>query len=109
MRLSIFLFSLFLFSCSASNNSTNNQDPDPLYTRGKTVYLANCAVCHNANPKLDGSLGPAIFGSAKELLEARVLKAQYPEGYKPKRDSKLMQALPHLEKDIGALVEFLSK
>ncbi|MBX7147751.1 cytochrome c [bacterium] len=108
MRFFILSFCLFLLSCS-SNNSQISSDVSPLYTKGKSVYMANCAVCHNPNPKLDGSLGPAVFGSSKELVTARVMHAQYPEGYKPKRESKLMQALPHVEKDIEALVEFLNR
>jgi mono/diheme cytochrome c family protein len=77
-------------------------------TRGQQVYFANCIACHNADPKQDGVLGPAVFGSSKELLEARVLRAAYPDGYKPKRDTKTMVALPHLAPKLDDLTAFLN-
>ena len=75
--------------------------------RGLRVYRVNCTACHNVDPAVDGSVGPAIKGSSRELIEARVLRAEYPPGYTPKRDSKLMPAQPHLAKDIDALAAFL--
>lgn len=76
--------------------------------QGRKVYMSLCISCHNTNPKLDGGLGPAVWGSSKELLEARILHGKYPEGYKPKRESKLMTAFPHLKNDIEALHAFLN-
>ena len=76
--------------------------------KGKGVYMANCIACHNADPKLDGTLGPAVAGSSKELLEARVLRGTYPEGYKPKKASMTMVALPHLANQIDALHAYLN-
>lgn len=77
--------------------------------RGKAVYLSVCIACHNVNPALDGSLGPANAGASHELLEARVLRAEYPPGYKPKRDSKAMPALPNLAPNIDALTAYLAE
>ncbi|MEQ1878423.1 MAG: cytochrome c, partial [Bdellovibrionia bacterium] len=71
-------------------------------------YMSACIACHNSDPKVDGILGPAIHGSSKELLEARILRAEYPTGYTPKRNSKTMVALPHLKGDIDALVAYLN-
>ena len=68
---------------------------------------ANCTACHNADPAKDGPLGPAIFGSSKELIEARVLRAEYPAGYTPKRKTKVMVALPQLKGDLDSLAAFL--
>ncbi len=76
--------------------------------RGKSIYMSNCTSCHNVDPSLDGSVGPAILGSSKELIEARVMRAQYPAGYKPKRETHTMVALPHLEKEIPNLAAYLS-
>ena len=76
--------------------------------RGRSVYAANCTACHNANPRLDGAVGPAIHGSSLELLEARVLRAAYPAGYKPKRETHLMPAMPFLKDDIPALHAYLN-
>jgi mono/diheme cytochrome c family protein len=76
--------------------------------RGRAVYLANCAACHNPDPSKDGSLGPAIKGASRELIEARVLRGTYPPGYTPKRKTTAMPAQPYLEKSIPDLVAFLA-
>jgi mono/diheme cytochrome c family protein len=59
--------------------------------------MANCIACHSMNPAQDGALGPAVAGASLALLEARVLRGEYPEGYVPKRPSRVMIPLPHLE------------
>jgi mono/diheme cytochrome c family protein len=79
---------------------------DPI-EQGRRVYSLNCVVCHNADPRQDGAIGPSIAGSPRELVEARVMRAAYPAGHTPKRDTKLMMPLPHLEADIPALAAFL--
>jgi mono/diheme cytochrome c family protein len=96
-------------SCqSKSASSTATQDPAAaLRQRGKTVYATNCTSCHAADPKMEGALGPAVMGSSRELLEARIVHGNYPEGYQPKRDSKVMVALPHLKSEIEALSVYL--
>jgi mono/diheme cytochrome c family protein len=75
---------------------------------GRRVYMTNCVVCHNPNPNLTGSQGPAIAGSAKVLVEARVLRAAYPPGYKPQRSTHAMVALPQLAPQIDNIVAFLA-
>jgi len=82
---------------------------EELAARGKTVYMSNCIACHNMDPSQDGALGPAVTGSSHELLEARILRAEYPEGYTPKRDTNAMLALPHLEREIDALHAYLNR
>lgn len=74
---------------------------------GRGVYNANCIACHNMDPTKDGALGPAVAGSSLALLEARVLRAEYPEGYTPKRDTRVMVALRHLEPKIKDLKAYL--
>ncbi|MCP5040617.1 MAG: cytochrome c [bacterium] len=84
-------------------------DPErALADRGKAVYYANCIACHNPDPTLDGGIGPAVAGSSRELLEARIMRAEYPEGYAPKRPSQLMIALAFLEPDLAALASYLA-
>lgn len=75
---------------------------------GRRVYMTNCVVCHNPNPNLAGSQGPPIAGSARDLVEARVMHAAYPPGYKPKRTTHAMVALPQLAPQIDNLVAFLA-
>jgi mono/diheme cytochrome c family protein len=82
--------------------------PEPAaVTRGRAVFIANCASCHNTNPNLPGSLGPPIAGSSRELIEDRVLHTSYPVGYHPKRPSHLMQPMPWLAPKIDDLAAFL--
>lgn len=102
------LILLLLLGCTKKAEVTADLSGDQLVARGKSIYSLNCIACHNVNPKLDGAIGPAIAGSSLELLQARVLKAAYPAGYKPKRTTTQMAALPHLEKELPALHAFLN-
>ena len=77
-------------------------------TRGRAVYMSLCTACHNADPKLDGSVGPANAGASRDLVEAKVLRGEYPPGYTPKRPSKVMPPLPHLAGSIDDLTAFLA-
>jgi mono/diheme cytochrome c family protein len=81
--------------------------PQTPVQRGRVVYMTNCVVCHNSNPNLPGNQGPAIAGSSRELIQARVLHLSYPRGYKPQRTSHAMRAFPQLGPDIGNLAAFL--
>ncbi|MGB6553623.1 MAG: cytochrome c [Candidatus Binataceae bacterium] len=71
------------------------QPPDAV-ERGRLVYVTHCVVCHNPNPNLDGAQGPAIAGSAHELVADRVLHLSYPPGYTPKRTTHNMRAMTDL-------------
>ena len=76
--------------------------------KGKQVYMTTCIVCHNSDPSKDGALGPALKGSSQALIEARVMKAAYPPGYKPKRSTVIMPPYPHLKANIADLAAFLN-
>ena len=78
-----------------------------LVARGKVVYQNNCMACHAPDPNREGGLGPAVAGASLELLTARILHAEYPPGYTPKRDSRVMVALPFLEAELPALHAYL--
>lgn len=82
--------------------------PVDLVEAGRSRYQQNCTACHNSNPKLDGAVGPAVYGSSLELLQARVLTATYPAGYTAKRPTHLMVALPFLKDEIPALHAYLN-
>jgi mono/diheme cytochrome c family protein len=75
--------------------------------RGRQIYLAQCTACHNRDPERDGPLGPAIKGSSPELVEARVVRGEYPPGYTPKRPSKVMPPRPDLAPETPHLTAFL--
>jgi mono/diheme cytochrome c family protein len=115
MGIVMVVFMVMLSSCdrcsqkSTTSGETLEVSPEvKLLARGKLIYNANCISCHNRNPKLQGSVGPDVFGSSKELLTAKLLHGKYPDGYKPKRESHLMPLLPHLENEIEALTAFLN-
>lgn len=76
--------------------------------QGRQAYLSSCIACHNVDPAKDGALGPAVAGSSLELLEARVLRGEYPDGYTPRRDTAVMLAMPFLEKQIPAMAAYLA-
>lgn len=84
------------------------RSPEELVAGGRAVYAANCIACHNMNPAQDGALGPAVAGSSLALLEARVLRGEYPEGHTPARPSKIMVPLPHLEPKLPELAAYLA-
>ncbi len=92
---------LLLAACGSGG-----EGPSP--RRGRTVYRANCIACHNPDPGKDGVLGPAVLASSRELIEARVLRAEYPPGYRPKRETHQMVPQPHLEAYIDDLALYLA-
>lgn len=75
--------------------------------KGKEVWMAQCIACHNPDPSKDGPLGPAVKGSSRELLEARVVQGNYPPGYTPKRPSRVMPPRPDLAPSISDLAAYL--
>lgn len=81
--------------------------PDSPAARGQQVYLAQCIACHNRDPAREGTVGPAIKGSSRELIEAKVLRGAYPSGYTPKRDTAIMQPMPQLAPAIPDLAAYL--
>lgn len=100
------LILLPLVSCQ--KNDLPKQPLSALESRGKGVYFSNCIACHNPNPTLDGSIGPAVAGSGLDLITHRVLTRDYPPGYKPKRNSEVMPDFPQLKDDVPGLHAFLN-
>lgn len=98
---------LLVAPIACTKNSAQQTPIDPV-ARGKQVYQSNCIACHNVDPHKPGAIGPDVWGSSQELIEARVLHGSYPAGYKPKRESRTMAALPYLKDEIPALAAFLN-
>jgi mono/diheme cytochrome c family protein len=96
---------LFTSACSGGGDDPQLSD---LANQGRRVYQNVCITCHNGDPTLDGALGPAIAGSSRELLEAKVLRGEYPPGYAPKRAGSItMPRFDFLADQIDALAAYL--
>jgi mono/diheme cytochrome c family protein len=106
-----FVFATVVFgvSLTACKKEESTDPAKALADKGRTLYSLRCASCHNpADPTKDGALGPAIAGSSRELLDVRLNQGGYPAGYKPKRETKLMQRLPHTPEELDALHAYLN-
>ena len=87
-------------------NNTVTLTPD--IEKGRMVYFANCVSCHNNNPKKPGSIGPEVYGVSIDVLTQKIVYGKYPENYRPKRTSKIMPSMPHLNKEISHLHAFIN-
>src|SRR5438093_13496527 len=105
---SFLLIVVLTLAASACSKESEQSGQSPDWKRGRAVYVANCVACHNNDPSRDGPIGPAIKGSSKELLEARVLSTSYPPGYRPKRPTKVMPQFPFLNEYITHLAAYWS-
>lgn len=92
---------------SAPAPPADTRTPEELVAAGRSTFNANCIACHAINPRTDGPLGPAVAGSSLELLEARVILGEYPEGYAPKRNTRVMVPMPHLKAKLPELAAYL--
>lgn len=100
---------LTLLLGAVSACSGTDETLSPLAQQGRRTYQNLCIACHNGNPNRDGSPGPAIAGSSAELLEARVLRGEYPPGYTPKQPTAAMPRFEFLADEIEALVAYLAE
>jgi mono/diheme cytochrome c family protein len=105
-RLALLLVLPSLFACSAQEEGGAEA---ALAKRGAQLYQGNCTACHALDPTQAGPVGPPIAGSPLELLQAKVLRNEYPPGYAPKRETKAMIPLPHLEPELPAIAAFLAE
>jgi len=81
---------------------------DPAIARGKQIYRNICLVCHNADPAEAGALGPAIVDASRELLEAKVLRGEYPAGYTPQRNTEQMPRFEYLKANLDDIEAYLA-
>jgi mono/diheme cytochrome c family protein len=79
----------------------------PEAERGRQVYLAQCTACHATDPAQPGPVGPPVKGASQALLEAKLLRGDYPPGYRPQRPTAVMPRMPQLAADIPALSAYL--
>ena len=98
---------LALLALAAALAGCSESGLSPAAERGRQAYLAHCVACHNPDPAQPGPVGPALKGSSRELLEAKVLNGTYPAGYTPKRPTKVMVPIPAAAPEIASLAEYL--
>lgn len=107
-RTGFILFAWALVACAAIGCDDVGDDPRAaLVQRGRVVFETNCTACHAREPWKAGPVGPAIAGSSLELLRSKVLRNEYPPGYVPKRTTRAMIPLPHLEPELPAIQAYL--
>jgi mono/diheme cytochrome c family protein len=98
------LLAVFGVACGESSAELS-----PLAQQGHEAYRSICITCHNGVPSQDGAVGPAIAGSSRELIEAKVLRGEYPPGYTPKRDTHAMPRFEYMADQIDALTAYLAE
>ena len=90
------------------NNQKNSVALTNDIEKGRMIYFANCVSCHNNNPKKPGSIGPVVYGVPIDVLTQKIISGKYPENYNPKRTSKIMPLMLHLNNEISNLNSFIN-
>jgi mono/diheme cytochrome c family protein len=103
-RLGLALIAIVAMACADESEESG----DPAVARGKKIYRNICVVCHNADPNQPGPLGPESAGASRELLEAKLLRGEYPAGYTPKRNTLQMPRFEFLEPNLDDIAAFLA-
>jgi mono/diheme cytochrome c family protein len=80
---------------------------DPLADRGRLIFVAQCTQCHATDPSQPGPVGPPVKGASVALLEAKIVRGEYPPSYTPKRPTKVMPPTPALAPEVPALAAYL--
>lgn len=113
LRLSLVLILCLFAGCTKTQPVASPSAASPeevaakLIRRGLITYQTNCTTCHNTDPTKAGAVGPVVAGASLELVEARLLRGTYPEGYQGQRSTKVMPMFPQLKDDIPAIVAYL--
>ena len=102
---------LFAITCSDGGDAPTDggSAQSAAALRGRQLYQNVCIACHNGDPTQPGSLGPPLAGASLELLEAKVLRGEYPPGYTPKRQSQAMPRFEYLKDRLPDVAAFLQQ
>jgi len=106
---------LFAVACSEGSSTPKSTDSsvDPAQAaaaeRGRQIYQNVCIACHNGDPTQPGALGPPVAGASLELIEAKVLRGEYPPGYTPLRPSQAMPRYEYLKDRLGDVAAYLQQ
>jgi mono/diheme cytochrome c family protein len=93
-----------LVGCAVGDASLSEQA-----ARGKRTYDNLCIACHHPDPRQKGSLGPALAGASLELLEAKVVRGEYPPGYAPRSHTLSMPTFPYAEERLPDVAAYLAE
>ena len=79
--------------------------------KGHKIYLSQCIACHNKDPNVKGAIGPELVDAPVDLMKIKVVTGRYPEvlpdGFVPKRKTKLMKKFPQLEADVPSIYAWI--
>ena len=124
-----FIASLFVFGCNEKASEPEKKslsegkiiaieshvevtkEPASQIEKGRRLYLSNCISCHNKDPSLKGPIGPEIVDAPMEVMTSKIMTGAYPavlpQGFVPRRKTKLMRPIPKLKDDISAIYEYV--
>ena len=114
LRSSAIVFALVALGCSeqeVQEEVRQNESGDAALdavARGKHYYESVCTACHHGDPSQSGTIGPALAGASLELLEAMVLRGEYPPGYTPKQPGGAMPVFQFLEPELPNIAAYLA-
>ena len=102
---------LVAIACSDGSNTPAEGDSAQATAvrRGRQIHQNVCIACHNGDPTQPGSLGPPLAGASQALLEAKLLRGEYPPGYTPSRQGQTMPRFEYLKDHIGDLATYLQQ
>ena len=96
-----------LLSLAAACSGDGEPAAETAAMRGERVYQNVCIACHHGDPNKDAAIGPAVAGSSRELIEARVVRGEFLPGHTPKRPGGAMPAFPFLADQVDDLAAYL--
>lgn len=102
--LGLALIAIMAMACTGEPEESGN----PAVARGEKIYRNICVACHNADPNQAGALGPATASASRELLEAKIVRGEYPAGYTPQRNTQQMPRFEFLEPNLDDVAAFLA-
>jgi mono/diheme cytochrome c family protein len=108
---SVVAAAIFAIACSDGGDAPADADSEQAAAvkRGRQIYQNVCMACHNGDPTQPGSLGPPIAGASLALLEAKVLRGEYPPGYTPARSSQAMPRFEYLKDRLPDVAAYLQQ
>lgn len=101
------LLTLIVASLLMTDVSIKTEQTKSSIQEGKRIYTTTCMKCHNANPHKPGSIGPDLYSTPKEVFATKIVHGMYPEGYTPKRKTRVMPKFKNLEGKVDSIHEYV--